>query len=703
MSFKEVRRVSLWDKDLIDPLIVGLRIAPGTAEYEDLGRDLTPSPVNDFCAIGLPGFNPSQPGTHAKMQCSLCKVSFTTREEQVEHYRLDWHRCNLQRSVNKKAPLTEEQFMNDLNDVSSISGSEEGSDDEDTEDDKISENDEAGQSLGRQARMFFLNADGMVLSLYRAVLLSKKCKMTGEEDAVLRARSAAAVQPWAVILLSGGHFAAAIFKGNEVVMHKTFHNYTVRSKQGGSQRGKDNQSGTSHPRSSGASLRRYNEMSQRQHIQELMESWKPRLALCKLIFYLAKTHNRSTLFSGKSAVLNVNDSRLRTIPFPTRRPKFSEVKRVYELLSAVYVHGTEEEFNSLVKDANAKNTRKPLVPKKNNSPVTKAERKPKSLRRNSPVQFTPSSGEESGEDSVDEITLVTSMVTISTRDLGGAEGECSFDIDKMRRRAKKNETRESSKKKPSDSKNADQGSKFHDLLYSASRTGNISDLSRLLKKPWEKLDEGISSSTEINDVTGEALPEDISEITFGPHCKTMLHVAAENSQNETIWWLMENGCDPSIADGRGRLPYNVSRSKDTKNIFQKFVAVHPEKFDYLKAKIPVPRTPEEEEKQAAVLAERKKAKKKAQKEKAKKKKEEEETQKREEEEKARFLELSDREKRALAAERRLQQQCKKADTPAVVHSRCFLCGTNITDIPFEYSDNKFCSIRCVKEHRSKNV
>lgn len=42
--------------------------------------------------------------------------------------------------------------------------------------------------------------------------------------------------------------------------HKTFHSYTVRAKQGGSQSNKDNKSGGgSHCKSAGASLRRYNE------------------------------------------------------------------------------------------------------------------------------------------------------------------------------------------------------------------------------------------------------------------------------------------------------------------------------------------------------------------------------------------------------------------------------------------------------------
>ena len=43
--------------------------------------------------------------------------------------------------------------------------------------------------------------------------------------------------------------------------HKTFHSYTVRKGQGGSQSAADGRSGTVHPRSSGASLRRYNEQT----------------------------------------------------------------------------------------------------------------------------------------------------------------------------------------------------------------------------------------------------------------------------------------------------------------------------------------------------------------------------------------------------------------------------------------------------------
>ena len=35
---------------------------------------------------------------------------------------------------------------------------------------------------------------------------------------------------WIILMTAGGHFAAAVFKGKEILTHKTFHRYTVRAK-----------------------------------------------------------------------------------------------------------------------------------------------------------------------------------------------------------------------------------------------------------------------------------------------------------------------------------------------------------------------------------------------------------------------------------------------------------------------------------------
>ena len=73
------------------------------------------------------------------------------------------------------------------------------------------------------------------------------------------------------------------------------------------------------------------------------------------------------------------------------------------------------------------------------------------------------------------------------------------------------------------------------------------------------------------------------------------------------------------------------------------------------------------------------------------------------EEKERFLNLSDREKRALAAERRLLGSESVAGVSSLQRQRCFSCGLDITGkTPFQYSENKFCSVGCVKKHRQQN-
>ena len=61
---------------------------------------------------------------------------------------------------------------------------------------------------------------------------------------------------WTVLMLRSGHFAGAVFDKDNAIVHKTFHRYTTRRKQGGAQSACDG-SGNA-PKSAGASLRRYN-------------------------------------------------------------------------------------------------------------------------------------------------------------------------------------------------------------------------------------------------------------------------------------------------------------------------------------------------------------------------------------------------------------------------------------------------------------
>ena len=184
-------------------------------------------------------------------------------------------------------PIAEDQFESQM-DTLSLSGSE-----------SESESELLSEKTFKHPKVFLTHVDfpTKVYSIHKAILPDFK------KNSKLK---------WAVFMMGGGHFAASIFSGSEATLHKTFHCYTVRAKQGGSQGSADNKSGSSHPKSAGASLRRYNEAKYQEYVQDILMAWRTELQDCSLIFYRAVSSNRRILFGkiGKEEpILNRNDDR----------------------------------------------------------------------------------------------------------------------------------------------------------------------------------------------------------------------------------------------------------------------------------------------------------------------------------------------------------------------------------------------------------
>lgn len=75
-------------------------------------------------------------------------------------------------------------------------------------------------------------------------------------------------------------------------------------------------------------------------MKDILQLWSEEIEKCNLIVYRASgPYNRAVLFDDKNPILNKNNPKLRTIPFSTRRATFTEVKRVYEVLTSVQVYG----------------------------------------------------------------------------------------------------------------------------------------------------------------------------------------------------------------------------------------------------------------------------------------------------------------------------------------------------------------------------
>ncbi|KAI0467388.1 hypothetical protein F4859DRAFT_494267 [Xylaria cf. heliscus] len=185
-------------------------------------------------------------------------------------------------------------------------------------------------------------------------------------------------------MIGGGHFAAMVVslaprqtkhgsvgpmnREATVLAHKTFHRYTTRRKQGGSQSANDNAKGNAH--SAGSSIRRYNEQALTDEVRLLLQDWKGLLDTSELLFIRATgATNRRTLFGPyEGQVLRANDPSIRGFPFSTRRATQNELMRSFIELTRLKIkeinpaQATKPAQESSTKTAPAKPS-KPAAPK----------------------------------------------------------------------------------------------------------------------------------------------------------------------------------------------------------------------------------------------------------------------------------------------------------------------------------------------------
>lgn len=671
-----------------------------------------------------------------KMVCSACKCSFTNREEQTEHYKLDWHRFNLRQKMAGLPPVTTEEFERKTRagDLSSISGSESDSDEEDPDcDSKGTGSNAAGTDresspesnlpTGRlSSKVLFQNAGGEYLSVYRCVLMGKGD--SDDHDVISSLKTINQKTVWVILMTGGGHFAGAVFEGKQVVHHKTFHRYTVRAKRGTAQGLRDSQNRGHMAKSAGAALRRYNEAALVKDIQDLLLTWAEHLNRASAVFVRAPSYNKTIFFGGRGGPLQKNDPRIRSLPFATRRATFREVQRVHEVLSTVQVYGKDADVSAVLSPS-----------KKAWKNATKAAAKKTTGEEKNTL---PETGEENSEGSGEEgeeLQLEMMEITIGTLDL--RESEIYPSRRKRRRRKKEQGNRHSeetekmnagatvpeeelleatpaeeeeeeapqlsvktSKKKPKSKKQLDEADEsvdysLRDALFTACKVGDLDALCSLLQLPQELVDHPERREENSSTAPLSLLNKPIDSSGF-----TLLHVAAAAAQKAVIRLLLDAGADPACRDNKGQTPYIVAPDKDTRNIFRKYMGENPDKYDYSKAQIPGPLTAETESKKL----EKKKAQRAQRKQREKEQKEEKRKQELEAEEKKRFASLSDREKRALAAEKRLAEQTAKSGVTLSNVQRCWSCGESLLGkIPFSYLEYSFCTPRCVQAHRKANA
>ncbi|KAL4246254.1 ANKZF1/VMS1 family protein [Abortiporus biennis] len=313
--------------------------------------------------------------------CNVCLgATFADVDQQRIHFRSDWHRYNVKIRLHGSNPVSEAEFAKLVDDLDeSISGSGSSDDESDEDSDAVtalvgktrklavarSSSPDAPTSSGPVTPVvWFHSPPSTQIGVYKVLFPSSLPATSYLDELKAMQNPVPEGRKWALFMTAGGHFAGAIVrvskpegsdeveltrKGKpkkpvpdiEMLRHKTFHRYTTRRKQGGSQSLNDNSK--SKAVSAGAMLRRYGEQALRDDIQNLLQDWSEELSECERIYIRASVSNRRIFLDYDGAVLTKSDDRLRTFPFPTRRPTQSELSRcLLELTRVKISHLTEE-------------------------------------------------------------------------------------------------------------------------------------------------------------------------------------------------------------------------------------------------------------------------------------------------------------------------------------------------------------------------
>ncbi|XP_006867892.1 PREDICTED: ankyrin repeat and zinc finger domain-containing protein 1 [Chrysochloris asiatica] len=650
-----------------------------------------------------------------KLYCSTCDQTFQNRQEQREHYKLDWHRFNLKQRLKDKPLLSALDFekQSSAGDLSSISGSE----------DSDSASEEDLQILGEERaefekpnhprgfpshRVLFQNAQGQFLSAYRCILGPRQVPLD-DVEILLQNLQSGGPRHSVVLMAAAGHFAGAIFQGREVVAHKTFHRYTVRAKRGTAQGVRDVRGRAS--RSAGANLRRYNEVTLYKEVRDLLAGpgWAEALREAKTILLRAPRSGRPLFFGGREAPLQRGDPRIWNIPLVTRRPTFRELEHVLHKLTTLHVHG-EDPRETVRLDSphthwKTRNERKAAIEEERRK-VPRDENEALGQNAESPKQGSGSEGEDSFQ-----VELELVEMTLGTLDLR------EFEVLPKRRRKKRKKERSRELEAGAHRTLSEESLKDETLSESAKSQAHTAPNDPLLdeaKAPGQPELWGVLlAACRAGDVRILKLQLAASSIDpgvlsllsapFGPGGFTLLHAAAAAGRGSVVRLLLEAGADPTVQDFRAQPPYTVAVDRSTRNEFRRFMEKNPDAYDYNKAQVPGPLTPEMEARQATRKREQKAARRLRDEQQRRRREQE----KWEQEEQQRFAALSDREKRALAAERRLAAQLgaptPQIPDPVIINARrCWSCGASLQGlIPFHYLDFSFCSTRCLQEHRSR--
>ncbi|GAA6009333.1 hypothetical protein JCM11491_004276 [Sporobolomyces phaffii] len=620
-------------RDLIDQLEPRKLVIPPDHPLHPSNQQQQP-----LAAPPTPADSPSTRGEGGAYRCALTGASFPDLQGLKEHYRTDWYKYNVKLKLQgKPTPVSEYDFNSLVDNLSdSISGSEStsalsdlaeefdggdssassvdgtlsrvlrkqsllrpsGANTQDVDDD-----DQDPLTGPRTALLWFeapQHAQDTQYGVYRTILpvAGSKAQKRQADDSpeILQELKHLQLDPvssglpdgeqpkerkWTLLMFGGGHFAGMVVKLNPklvskgkgkekekelvILEKKTFHRYTTRRKQGGSQGLHDGGNGKA--KSAGAQIRRHNEAALTDEVRSLLNDWREEIDDSELIFLRCSKSYYRVFMGYDDAVLTRGDPRIRGFTFPTRRPTIAELVRAFTELTKVKTsHLTASALAELDASYLSSITPNPVAP---TAPTASAAKPTK------PV--------------VKKLTKLEEL-------------------------------------------ERDRWSRLIEMVHK----GKVEAVDNFLDKYGPELESGRGGEGPGRLVWG-SVPEWTDEFKAGK--VSLLHVASAADQREMVRWLLEvKRADPTLQplataddtadaphdvneqrgaeDGSVRTPYELARSKGTRNEFRFMTMQHPDWWDWTGTGVGGARVPsgldeaKEREKEAKEEAKREKLREK---------------------------------------------------------------------------------------------
>lgn len=599
----------------------------------------------------------SAPGN--EFYCRTCSLSLSSREEQIDHYKSDKHRKSL---VNRLRSRLDSTSSTNSTDQSGVDDSDQSEDedlddtDSDWSDDEsrevaseqltsVNHDDsfEGGKGRARQEIQFY-NSENDRISFFRAMVASRSEYLNDLEihrrfvavrDCFLNKGDITGDRYDAVLLFAVGAFAGAVFINGEPVVHKVIKKYVVRAKQGKAQSTNDLRTKA---KSAGAQIRRHNEKVLMEKITAQIKEWGPEyLSKCRTIFVRAPKHQKHVMLQPLHQIVT-DKLVVRPCPCPMHKPRFKEVVRMFQKIFSVKVLKRIEEGE-----------------------LTQIRVQAKNAEHREILQWKKMERERKSSESEQRIESEKEPVCESAGN--PIEREQNPDSPRKKKKSRKPAAKQTPKQTPSQAelKLLEEAEELfrekQNEIYTAIRSNDAGKLDRIIQN-YDK----------------DGLAKLLNEPIKSDNRMTFLHLAAEMNSVNSIQVLLAHGCDPSLRNTSGSVPFRLCSERCSRAAFWEFRAqqteTNPEKNSkkfWAQCEIPDPATISEPS------SEKSKARKRPKKKKSITKVNEEIEKK--------------------------PEEVKKVEKK----NPCDDCGSEITDVPFKYADFKFCTTSCLRAHRFSNL